>query len=745
MPRFALIEPSMGSSTTVTAPSARGRAVAELLAHEREVDARVVEQRDDRALRRVVDRRRVVATLSGADDPLALVARGQLGEDALDLGGGGAAELEPVRHSGMKSRPLGSLGIEVRALLRHRLAALGELADEIDARRAHEDGSLRGAGVHGGLRLLLVRRVRHSFEPEPVDERRVGLVGLTGHDRRPARPVDDGGRAIGRQRAVEGPLAVDRPEALGDPVRGEDREALLLRGDDDDEQPGALLGSLLGVVRERRLVAMVAVGDEQPRVGEDVRRVALKTPEPAAHALELHLQHALSVRSLESPVVEEEDRLHLRPERPQQAKAPLLRPRVRALVRQDDSGLVRLGAESAHEPLARPSDAVGPDVLLGEPPARGIVLADEDALREPRRPERGCLRLVVGEREVDDVVRAGGEVSVACRRVENVVRRRHERGERPGALLVVAHGPERSHLRHGAGRYQPDSALDSKPVAAIADLAEDGVVEGTYAVARKRRLRTRGGADYLALELVDPSGRIEGRVWHDVDLLDGRFAEGDAVRVLGRVERFRNQLQLDVRAIEPAEGADPAELTPTLRRDADELEGFLDFLAGEVSHPGLKAVVTAIVGDATLRRAFRALPASPEAHHVYAGGLLEHTVGVATICRELVQLHPRLRSDLLLGAALLHDVGRTRELKPGPGFQVTEEGRLLGHVHLGLRLVEERSAKLDEGVRAELLHAIACHHDARAAADRRGRLPLPREPAGRARRHAAGRDPCLGG
>jgi 3'-5' exoribonuclease len=100
---------------------------------------------------------------------------------------------------------------------------------------------------------------------------------------------------------------------------------------------------------------------------------------------------------------------------------------------------------------------------------------------------------------------------------------------------------------------------------------------------------------------------------------------------------------------------------------------------------------------------------------VYAGGLLEHTVGVATICRELVQLHPRLRSDLLLAAALVHDLGRTRELKPGPGFQVTEEGRLLGHVHLGLRLIEERTAKLDEGVRAELLHAVACHHDARAA------------------------------
>jgi 3'-5' exoribonuclease len=78
-------------------------------------------------------------------------------------------------------------------------------------------------------------------------------------------------------------------------------------------------------------------------------------------------------------------------------------------------------------------------------------------------------------------------------------------------------------------------------------------------------------------------------------------------------------------------------------------------------------------------------------------------------------LHPRLRGDLLLTAALLHDVGRTAELTAGPTFRQTEEGRLLGHVHLGLRLVETRAAALETDVRAELLHAISCHHDARSA------------------------------
>jgi 3'-5' exoribonuclease len=246
----------------------------------------------------------------------------------------------------------------------------------------------------------------------------------------------------------------------------------------------------------------------------------------------------------------------------------------------------------------------------------------------------------------------------------------------------------------------------------ISELAPDRTVEGVYAVARKQRRTTRRGAPYLALELVDPTGRIEGRIWNDVELLDGRFAEGDAVRVLGRVERFADRLQLEIRSVESAD-ADPAGLAPRLRRDADELDGFLEFLAGEIAHPGLSAVVGAVLGD-DVRRALRELPAA-ETHHSYAGGLLEHTVGVATLARETAQLHPRLRGDLLLAAALLHDVGRVRELGRGPAFRPTDEGRLLGHVHLGLRLVEERARALEPAARAELLHAIASHHERQAA------------------------------
>jgi len=185
--------------------------------------------------------------------------------------------------------------------------------------------------------------------------------------------------------------------------------------------------------------------------------------------------------------------------------------------------------------------------------------------------------------------------------------------------------------------------------------------------------------------------------------------------VLARVERFDGRLQLQVRAVEPSD-ANPAELAPAMRRDADELDGFLEFLAAEVTHPALAGLVGAVLRDAEVREGMRLLPAAgAEGHHGYAGGLLEHTVGVATLCRETAQLHPRLRADLLLAAALLHDVGRVRELGRGPVFRPTPEGALLGHVQLGVRLVDERATELEPSLRAEILHAIAAHHDRGAA------------------------------
>jgi 3'-5' exoribonuclease len=254
---------------------------------------------------------------------------------------------------------------------------------------------------------------------------------------------------------------------------------------------------------------------------------------------------------------------------------------------------------------------------------------------------------------------------------------------------------------------------------AIATLRPGDEVDGVFACARKDRLQARSGLPYLALELRDRSGAIQARAFRDADVLAGRFERGDLVRVRGRVERFRDELQVEVREIARAEAADPAAFLPVAYRDLDELDGFLEHLAREVHDPGYLELLERLLGDGPLRAEWRRAPCTRGGHHAYLGGLLEHTVAVATLALEAAQLHPRLNSDLLICAALVHDLGKTREFTYGAAIELSDEGRLLGHVVLGQQMLEERMGGLDAERRLALLHCVLCHHGADAAPNRR--------------------------
>jgi 3'-5' exoribonuclease len=253
------------------------------------------------------------------------------------------------------------------------------------------------------------------------------------------------------------------------------------------------------------------------------------------------------------------------------------------------------------------------------------------------------------------------------------------------------------------------------PTAELSALRAGDAVDGVFACTRKDRLIARTGTPYLALELRDRSSALPARVFRDADLLGGRFDRGDLVRVQGQVERFRDELQIDVRAIARAEDADPAAFLPVAYRNLDELDGFLEHLAREVHDPGYAALLEGLLADAGLRAAWRRAPCTRGGHHAYLGGLLEHTVAVATLAQETCILHPRLNSDLLLCAALVHDLGKTREFSYGAELGLTDEGRLLGHVALGAQLLEPRLAALAPERRVALLHCVLCHHGAQAA------------------------------
>jgi 3'-5' exoribonuclease len=189
--------------------------------------------------------------------------------------------------------------------------------------------------------------------------------------------------------------------------------------------------------------------------------------------------------------------------------------------------------------------------------------------------------------------------------------------------------------------------------------------------------------------------------------------------VRGRVERFRDELQVEVREIARTAAADPAAFLPVAYRDLDELDGFLEHLAREVHDPAYAGLLERLLGDAALRSEWRRAPCTRGGHHAYLGGLLEHTVAVGTLALEAAQLHPRLNSDLLLCAALVHDLGKTREFAYGADIALSDEGRLLGHLVLGQQLLEPHLGGLDAERRLALLHCVLTHHGPDAAPGRR--------------------------
>jgi 3'-5' exoribonuclease len=250
-------------------------------------------------------------------------------------------------------------------------------------------------------------------------------------------------------------------------------------------------------------------------------------------------------------------------------------------------------------------------------------------------------------------------------------------------------------------------------MSAIAGLDVGQPVEGVYAVRRKERRLSRQGDPYLALTLADASGAIGAFVFDQADFFAGQFESGDRVRVAGQVIQRQGRPVVRVRHIRPAGDEVGAEqLLPRSHREPEELMGFAVHLADEIADPALRALAQGVLADPALAPGWLTAPCTRSGHHAYQGGLLEHTVGVASLAQTLCQWHPRLDPDLLVAAAVVHDVGHIRAWRLAATFEQTDEGRLLGHVAIGHEIVDAaaRRAGLPAHTRLALLHVIGWHH-----------------------------------
>lgn len=268
------------------------------------------------------------------------------------------------------------------------------------------------------------------------------------------------------------------------------------------------------------------------------------------------------------------------------------------------------------------------------------------------------------------------------------------------------------------------ATVDSAPESpgGVASLQPGRPLVGRFAVARKDRQQSKAGTPYLSLELRDRTGSIPARIFREADQLGARFERGDAIEARGKVERFRGLLSAEITAVRKLEpGAyDPAEFLPSAYRSIEELEGFFEHLTGEVYDPELRALVEAVCGSEPVASELRRAPCTRAGHHAYLGGLLEHTVSMGTLVGDLCQLHPKLDSDLLMAATLLHDIGKTREFTYGAEFGISEEGALLGHLALGAEIINAKAQALPAERRLALLHCVLSHHGPEAAGRVRG-------------------------
>ena len=254
----------------------------------------------------------------------------------------------------------------------------------------------------------------------------------------------------------------------------------------------------------------------------------------------------------------------------------------------------------------------------------------------------------------------------------------------------------------------------------IAELPPQTQLDQTFLATHKQLRPNRNGQLYLQVELADKSGTITGRLWNASDEDFAAFEDGDYVRVEGHTQLYSGSLQVIITAIGRADPRtiDEGEFQVLSKNDLVRLEAELATILGSIRSPPLKVLADEILADAPLVAALRRTPAGVKHHHAYAGGLLDHVVNLLRLADRIAPLYPDLDRDLLLVGVLVHDIGKVRELESLQGFSYTDEGQLLGHVLLGLemidakiRAIEARTGQpFDPEAAVRVKHMIASHH-----------------------------------
>lgn len=248
----------------------------------------------------------------------------------------------------------------------------------------------------------------------------------------------------------------------------------------------------------------------------------------------------------------------------------------------------------------------------------------------------------------------------------------------------------------------------------LADLTLDSAVDSPFMVTDLQVRQKKNGEDYLSVGLSDKSGEIKAVLWEGVDEAKAEVSKGDYAQVTGRVGEYKETKQITIyrlRRLAPEE-IDPADFVPASERDTEAMWRDLLEATALIRNAKIKELIDDVLGDERIAEGLRRAPAAKSHHHVYLGGLLEHTLSVVRLCQTVAAHYPELDRDLLVAGALLHDIGKVAELSYEREFDYSEEGMLVGHIVMAAADLDSRMKRLNftDELRANILHLVVSHH-----------------------------------
>ncbi len=249
----------------------------------------------------------------------------------------------------------------------------------------------------------------------------------------------------------------------------------------------------------------------------------------------------------------------------------------------------------------------------------------------------------------------------------------------------------------------------------IKEIKEGELIENIFLTKEKRLNTAKNGSNYLTVRFVDKTGEIDAKLWDEADTYNKIFKKEDFVKVKGKVINYQGVKQIQIKQIERIDDSEVniADYLQTSDKSPEEMIRELKEKIDRIKDIHLTKLLRLFYEDTKFIELFKTAPAAKSNHHAYIGGLLQHTLEVASLCEDVTKYYPEINSDLLIAGAILHDIGKVYELKYTKAFAYTDEGGLIGHITIAVEMITEK-IKMIEGFphKLEMLlkHMLLSHH-----------------------------------